>query len=247
MMALVTAANCFAPVLVNSYRFGASAFDPTTYGTVKWWVAARKESFNDGDAVGTITDWSSSAINATQATSSKKPTFKTSIVNALPIFRADGVDDTMAPASNPVSASTAVTLFMVMKDYADPPGAADSAPLIAWGTDSLNDHLPYSNGSVYYGFAAAARHAMGDPATTLAQFNVITVISKSGGYTLWINGSQFYTSASNTVGMGSAPKLFGNSTQWQGDLAEVIIYDGDIGSTNRAAVEAALKSLYGTP
>lgn len=49
-------------------------------------------TYNDGDAVGSMTDQSGNGRHATQSTATKKPTFKTNILNGRAVYRFDGGD-----------------------------------------------------------------------------------------------------------------------------------------------------------
>src|ERR1051325_4711729 len=72
-------------------------FSPSDISGLKIWLKADAGAgSSDGDAVGTWTDQSGTSHDFTQATSSKKPTYKTNIQNSLPVVRFDGTDDEMS-------------------------------------------------------------------------------------------------------------------------------------------------------
>ena len=79
--------------------------DPDDVSGLVVWIDADQDdaNYNDGDAVGTITNWGSGA-DFVQATAAKKPTFKTSIINGHDVYRFDGGD--CAATSAAVSIST---------------------------------------------------------------------------------------------------------------------------------------------
>lgn len=66
---------------------------PSTVSGLQYWYRAGAESYNDGDAVGTVTDQSGSARHLTQAAASKKLTFRTGRINGSPSYEFDGEDD----------------------------------------------------------------------------------------------------------------------------------------------------------
>ena len=76
---------------------------------VGWWKADAISGLIDGDPVSTWSDESASGWDAT-ASSTDRPTYKTSILNGLPVVRFDGTDDHLAlgavDASRTVSGST---------------------------------------------------------------------------------------------------------------------------------------------
>ena len=233
----------------------SSGYVPASYGAVavKWWIAARKESFADGDAVGTATDWSSSAVNATQSTAAKRPTFKSGIVNGNSVFRADGVNDGLVLASNPLSGATAATAMFVVKINSDPPGSTSvTGPVLGeWGTSSQNNHFPWTDGNIYDNTFISTRAITVNPSTTLAQFNQFTVLY-SGGNLIWrMNGTQIATTSA-TFALGSAPKgLWSNKESalyyLAGDLAEIVMWNGALSGSDLTNEESGLKAQYGTP
>src|SRR5574343_1369214 len=73
---------------------GAAPFSPSDVpGLFQWLVAADITGLNDGDAVATWEDSSGNNRDASQATGANRPTYKTNIVNSLPVVRFDGSDD----------------------------------------------------------------------------------------------------------------------------------------------------------
>ena len=245
------------PGVVASQGFAPPApisdYTPSAYGSiaVKWWLAARKESFANNDAVGTFTDRSSSAINATQSTGSKQPTFKTAQVNSLPAVQGDGVDDVMTMTSNPASGASAVTVMWVGKMAADPAAsAASSANLLGQFGTGANDHMTWIDGVCYLGLFSNSRKTVGNITPNVSQWHLYTIISKSGGWTMRVDGTQVFTTASNTVGIGSNPLLFSSQADAQtyfasGLLAEVVIWNGELTGTDLTTEENGLKTQYG--
>jgi hypothetical protein len=223
-----------------------SSFSPTNYGTVIWWIDAALESYANGDAVGTMTDWSASGINATMAVSAGKPTFSTTAgPSSGKCITFDGVDDIMALASNPITASGA-TMMIVWRNYVDPPtGSGNGAPLAYWGTGGAFNHWPFDDGVVYSGFGSTARKTVGNPAASLANWNVVTIVSVSGSFRFRVNGADVYTTASNSVGSGATPKLGQDSYVFKGWQSAVYIWTGDIGSSNITAAETAIATYKG--
>jgi len=84
------------------------------------------------------------------------------------------------------------------------------------------------------------------------QPHLYNVVSRSGEWTSRINGIVQFTTTNNTVGFYPWPVL-GNggvisgygSTYFEGDIAEVIIYNRAISQSERDAVNAYLSSKYG--
>ena len=69
-----------------------SAIQPWTYpGMVVWYEASKETAYIDDDLVGTMTDQTSNALNATAA-GANRPTFKTAILNGKAVYRFLGDD-----------------------------------------------------------------------------------------------------------------------------------------------------------
>ena len=98
-----------------------TGFDPDTPKSVAnliaWYAADRIVGLTDGAAVATWSDLSTSgAGNATQSTSSQRPTYQTVEVNGLPVVRHDGVDDNLIIANTgSVLNDATITVLAVIK------------------------------------------------------------------------------------------------------------------------------------
>lgn len=198
----------------------------------------------DADTVGGWVDKSGNGRNWTQATSASEPTYKTAIVNSLPVLRFDGSDDFFDGPN--ISALTAAEVFIVVKCDADPSSANG---LWRLGNDaSLNTHFPFSDGTLYDTCMTNARKNTGNPTPSLASWRLYNVVSTSSEWTNFIDGTQFYTTATNTVGGNTATRL-GRSqdsgTYFDGDIAELIIYSAKLGTTDKDAVESYVATRYG--
>jgi hypothetical protein len=220
-------------------------FDAT--GLWSWLKADAITGLSDGDPVTTWEDAHTSNHDATQSTSASKPTYKTSILNSLPVLRCDGTDDYLVLPD--ASALTAGTGFVVVKLVADPPASDPKTGLWDFGTEDTRDHYPYTDGTVYDGFGSSARKTTANPAASLASWRIYTVLTKSGEWTSWVDETQLFTTATNTVAFNSTPYLgrgqsSGSNAWLDGDMAEFLLFDSDIGSTRRTEIWDYLQAKY---
>jgi hypothetical protein len=75
------------------------------------WLKADSLGLSDGDAVGTWTDSSGNGYDATQATGSAKPTYKTNITLAgKPVVRFDGGDYLASSAPTDANGQTVIAV-----------------------------------------------------------------------------------------------------------------------------------------
>lgn len=131
---------------------------------------ARYITGNDGDAIGTWSDRSGNANDATQGTAANKPLLKVNIQGGQPALLFDGINDSLATAYGPTSGD--FTLCAVYKDS----GAAGNYERIidknfaagwwlgrsatnanTWGGGLLNAGAPYG---IYGTLSDASAHVM---------------------------------------------------------------------------------------
>ncbi len=191
----------------------------------------------DSDPVGAWDDASGNGRHFTQATSGKRPLLRTSILNSKAIVRFDKTDDYLTNTTFGYSA--AFTAFIVFKTTGLTP----------------YQHLLESNGG------GTAQVMVNSGAANL--FNM-TKTYTSPTYTSWHilefnrDGSNNGEIRVNNVSIGTGTmssatgtSMFlgiyqdGTSEPFGGDMAEIILYDSVLSSTDRADVTNYLNNKYG--
>lgn len=198
----------------------------------------------DGDTVGGWLDKSGNGRHWSQGTTSAEPTYKTGIVNGKPVLRFDGTDDAFGTGPD-FSAMTGAEVFIVVKGDSDPSSANG---LWSFGTDAASTHYPFSDGIIYDACFTTARKTVGNPTPALTSFRLYNVVSVSGEWTAFLDGTQLYTTATNTVAGAAAPRLgrgTNSGSYFDGDIAELIIYSAKLGATNKSAVKSYIATRYG--
>lgn len=213
--------------------------DPTTITGCKLWLKADSGVYNDagttlatnGQTVQQWNDQSGNGNNATQSTSGSRPTYQTSVLNSLPVIRLDGSDDSMQVPSITVGTLVIVHKYRTSGNYP-------------------NFKTPFND-----------RTAVGGRIMVL----------QSGAATLWndssnaINNRHFRNGSltnslapidSFQISAGSFP---GNTTTdacdigrddqnnarcWDGDIAEIIVYDRGLSVANRVRLQNYLNTKY---
>jgi beta-galactosidase GanA len=146
------------------------------------------------------------------------------------------------------SGFTAGDGVILFKRNADPPGAAADTGLWGFGADTSNSHVPWTDGTIYENFGTTGRMTTANPTPSLTSWTLYEVSSAAGAWTSRVNNSVLYTTGTNTVGFRTNPLVGssdGSSVHMDGDIAEVLIYDHAIDSTERAAIVAYINSKYG--
>lgn len=230
---------------------GSASFNPTSVSGLKLWLKADAGTYQssggsaataDADPVGEWQDQSGQGNHVTQATSSKRPTLKLSILNSLPVVRFDGVDDYL---SKTFSMSQPVTMFSVVS-YNN-----NTDLLFVFDGQSLNAFELRSQGG---GTGGQLMYVGGGPglASTwgITGGTFYTISGLYNGASSWIRKNNA-SEETGDVGSGGFTTfnvgIAGNQTGFPlaGDIAELLLYDSNIGSTSRDAVANYLKGKWG--
>ncbi len=231
---------------------------------VAWFETSLDSSFignekSDGTAISTWYDNNPDAAsknNATQSTSTDKPTFTANVFNSgIPAIRFDGSSDYLVfDGSSLVNSS--YTIFVVEQRRSSKndnyfiSGSTSSANqnlTLGYRSNSVATQAHYSNDLNYSGIAAYS-----SPTSRIHTYSFNLAASQSNsGKRYWINGSG--TSATNAANTSQTNPItsyagagFGKyiSSYFDGDLAEVIIFNRNLSSEERLSVETYLGKKY---
>jgi hypothetical protein len=190
----------------------------------------------DGDAV---RQWSTQmgATSAVQATGTKRPVYKAAIQNGQAVLRYDGVDDLLQAAG--FSVAQPDTIFTVCK-------LNNAATLVfEFGGATADQRLYWSN--VDAKFHINAGTVLTGTSAGQDLWAVKSVLFNGASSQLWNNGTSDLTgdagaNALTSLVIGAAG---GGTNSLLGDLAEVIIFNRALTTTERRQVEAYLGTKYG--
>lgn len=230
---------------------GVAPIQPDAIAGLQLWLKADAiTGLINADPVTTWLDSSSAANDVTQATAAKKPTYRTSVINGLPIVRFDGVDDVLGRLSAVItgaewsyftvtqSTTMATTAFKVGDNAVDDLGSNNGFRYSPDGTNRI---------AFMEGIGGSS-----DGATT-TNWEIISVTRTATGPLLemWVNGGSV-TLSNSAPGyvLATTRTLVGGQTTlpsqpWIGDIAEIIIYDSRLSAGNRDGVEVYLGNKYG--
>lgn len=214
---------------------------PTDIAGLQLWFKADSLSLSDNDPVGTWADSSGNARDGVQGTAGKKPTFKTNILNSLPVVRFDGGDNLL----HGYSIATANTIFAVAKMT----GTTGEQIVISasLGGGSLAAYIRGRSGGANWG-----TYRNGDVTANTdisSAYKIICIVTRSGtDLDLVTNGnvetkvaSGYYSDSTHRVRIGSGDD---NENPFDGDIAEVFLYDSALNSTDRESMEAYLTAKW---
>ena len=217
-------------------RWSGAPFSPIRIAGLKLWLdASAITGLNDGDAVGTWTDLSGNGNNATQATASKKPLYKTNIQNGKPAVQFDSVDDGMNTA---LTLTEPYTIFCVEL----PVGSGFIRTLNGVSGNTLvsggrNDNTAFLGAKVSDYRAA-----------TVAGAHILELVVTTTGATYLVDGIDHTATSTNhstfAIGLGPNSNVAEPANT---KLLEIICYSGTVSSGDRGVVRAYLKAKWGTP
>jgi hypothetical protein len=140
---------------------------------------------------------------------------------------------------------TSAEVFLVVKQDADPGVGGDVGAIWTFGSDS-SDHFPFQDGVVYMGWGSTVRKTVGNLTPSLAAWRVLNISSAPSDYNVRVDGTSVFSTATNTVGWTTAPRIGYAATGIPalGYWAELIMYSRVISSTERAGVLSYLKGKY---
>lgn len=233
---------------------GGGSFDPTSVdGCALWLDASDAGSFtyHSGSLISQWDDLSGEGHDATQSNSGLSPE-RTGTQNGLTTVVFGGEDNPgYLNFADVFSSLTAATFFITYALVEDPPTDVNDTGMFWFGTATTRSHHPYTDGIVYDGFGSTTRKDTGNPSTDMTAWNTYRVLTKSGEWTSWFDGTQFYTTATNTVGFKTACELghafFPATTNYylNGEVGEVLLYDNDISDDDAADIEDYLATKWG--
>lgn len=242
----------------------STLYDSTSGGAL---VAA------DG-AVARWADKSGNARHATQETSGNRPQRKTSVFNGLDVLRFDGSDDFLDSTDFlDLSSGQEITIFAVVKiavtgvTQAIASKYGKSSPSVSntadgWGFRLLNSGKMDFFGTTDEGDGFSKR--LSDSTVSASGLTVLAVKAAAGSLslaTLYRNSSIVASSAtasnaetledtSYAVTVGALRYTFNTTVNkyvqfFNGDIAEVIVYNSALSDANRSVVESYLMSKWG--
>ena len=223
----------------GGYYYGAetvsSGFTPSG-SPVGHWSADTITGLEDGDPVATWPDQGGNGYDLVQATPVKRPTYKTGIQNELPIVRCSGQS---MQADFEQTYNQPNTYFVVARNNED---KDDQRQITDGGSDGARAIIMKLAQWTLYAGASLASSTNRDQVwhTFAALFNGDNSILNLDGLEI-ANGA---AGAANPTGVTLASRFGQTSGFWNGDIGELIMYDGSEAFANN---EAGLKTKWDTP
>lgn len=230
---------------------GSTAEIPAQEDLLLWLKADAIEGANDGDFLDT---WVDSSINArtlsTAAVGVNRPRYNTGIINGNPAVHFGHNVGANFTVPN-MGAHAAGEIMMIVQADADPASSAAKS-----GPDGMNNSaggdsaMPTNFGTLSTRFASSTAHSsIEKPASLSSNFRLISIISESGLMRIFYDGTLIYSKEINTVDWGVAVQRIGRGAggvndAWPGYIAEMLVWDRALTSSERSDGKAVLSSKY---
>lgn len=250
----------------GAFEFGGTSafteFTPDVIAGLQLWLDASDaltlyNATSGGSLVapdGAVARWDDKSGNnrhATQATSSARPLRKTGVQNGNDVLRFDGLNDNLDSAD---WFSSSISIFVVVASDS----SATQSLVSKFNAIGDREYLLNIQSAVGVRFLKnevgndGAANQFVDHATTLTGFNIIAGAKGTTDGIASANGVETsVTFASSGVFDGSALWKIGAQEDlvnfFKGDIAEVLIYNRALSTTERSQVEEYLQSKWATP
>ena len=228
------------------------AWTPKEISTSLWLDAADASTITlNSTTVSQWNDKSGNARNFSQATAGNQPAYQTSGINSKPSVEFTGSNENFMTASSVLSSSsTAGSIFWVQTTEADPGTNNNNLGSLitsSWGSSSSDNHIPWTDGNIYFAGFSTSRSNVGNPSVSLTAPRILSHHSTNGSVAFYIDGTSFFTSASNTFANPSSSKRIGGVTLYRftGQVAELIVLSNIPTTTERQLIEGYLAWKWG--
>lgn len=236
------------PLLINSYRFTAAPFTPASVSGLVAWYAADGTLWQDSarttpatadtHPIGAWDDAMGSGNHMLQATSDMRPQLKTNMVNSKPAVRTDGSNDTLVRSAAATLAPC--TIFMV----ASPIGSSFSCEICVGdfaggGIDFYRKNA--DPGALQLDKKATSSLATSSSTVASSTWHVLAIDVTSTAYHFFKNGADAGNGSYSSTTFTGTGMTLGSPA---GDIAEIVVYDSVLNSTNRGLVTAYLGTKY---
>lgn len=212
----------------------SAVFNPALYGTV---YARYDFSSVPVGAISSFADSGPNGLTLTQATGANQPTGVAAAQNGKNVARFNGSSQFLANTSFTIAQPDTVFLVAKTNNAAASQNAFDGATA---------RQVIGINGSLWFIYGGTTLVQAG---ATDTNWHVFSAVYNGASSQCWKDGTSIITGNPGTAALTSF-RLGVASTAasfWNGDIGEFLIYSGSLSTTNRQAVEAALKSKWGTP
>jgi hypothetical protein len=211
---------------------------PAQVATALWLDASDSATITASS--GLVSQWNDKSGNSNNftATGASRPTTGTRTINSLNTLDFNGTTAFLSSGSTFMTGTTSAMAVFAFQLDQDPPSESIGAVLGGWGSAGQGEHMPYSDGIIYTSFGSNTRYTAGNPTPSMAaNVCVMSIVSASGLWQLYVNGSLLYNSSTNTYSgntgsIGSSGRFFVDAR-----IAEIVIVTNSTSTNTRELLE----------
>jgi hypothetical protein len=208
------------------------------------------------DGSNNVSQWLDQSGNGNNFSNSgsARPTISTNAVNGLPAIAFNGSSQYLQGGSGFSTFTSGATIFVVTK----PTAAGSDARFLEFGTAASTNSIILQRNSTNAGAAlyiynnTTPTNVSATTGLTLNQFQLVSAVhSGAATATLYTDGTQTATgSIGNIPTVTRTGNFIGtnyshNANWYQGQIAEMLVYNAPLNATQRQAVESYIYSKYG--
>ena len=244
--------------IMKAVMAAGKRFLPTDISGLKLWLDASAIELSDGAAISSWTDLSGNGFDFIQSSESCRPLYKTGIINGKPVVRFDGSDDRLACYSlSGLGGNNSKTIFAV----ATVGTGSSEHTIFQLGESGVSgrtfilgckrDSSQFKWGVWQWG----SGYDLDDSASVSGAWAIIVGVKDGNNLSLYRNGvlraGPTARSAANIRANNSRiGARFDNGTTgaamfFQGDLAELVLYDSALAATDIQKINKYLSQKYG--
>lgn len=206
------------------------------------WAYYEGDSYSQADGSDITTAWTDKSGNGRHAAVTGTPTFETNELNGQPIIRlgADTNDYFTPPSMAGLTAGTIICVWKVT-DVTTHGGHR-------FGSSGSASHYPFGgDGLIYDTFGSTTRKdSLTSQITILNNWHRLRIHSATNDWGMFQNGSTVHTTATNTVGFESSPRIgFNGAQNMKVDLAAVYLFSAKLTTGEISDMNAYINSKYG--
>lgn len=237
--------------LIGKYSFaqtGPAGIGNTSNNII--WIDANELSMTDGSSISSAADISGNSNSFTQVSSTKRPVYKTNIVNGLPAIQFDGSNDVLNSGSIVALESANITYFIVFQKAPLTLQFLIGANYTSSDRKWINYTNPNNNNLISAHYSPTIKYASYNEPTGAFSFTSTHItpssISTRQQGTLKGAAAGTYTvpSGHNKVTLGNVPYTTWQNCTLNGYIAEVIVFNTALTNLQRILVENYLGAKY---
>lgn len=230
--------------------------DPSSITNLELWLKADSLAVGDSNQISTWVDSSGNGRDATGVIGSAltKPKLRSTLgPNSMPTVEMAITNSTSGPwftLPNFLTGFSAGHIFAVVQINFDPPSSVNARcgpPFGDFGSAG-DEYFPFfSDSKIYDAFGSTVRKTTVNPTPSLTSWRLYESRSASAAWSNHLDGTQLFTTATNTVGWSTTP-FIGHSTTsnkvLDGYISEIILYSRVLSGGEITTIKAYITAKY---